>query len=146
MSQTQTDGGLTAVDIYGQHKDLLTAAGAIVFYERYRTHHPKPQSVWRAHAITKIGLHGHLVDHKIEQMPTRVANQLVGLLADRHPAGAMTLTRWGDLTPMMQRRLVESSILPLEFKSVAKMNQRDVETESDILLVLASPYVLRMLS
>lgn len=145
MFETTTEQGLHAFDIFDAHKDLLTGAAMLVFYERYRSHHPRPHAVWRGHAITKIGIRGDLVDHKIEQMPRSVALELIAMtrsLRKEHPA----LERWGDLTPTLQRRLVESRVLPLEFKSIAKMNRLDVETDGDFLLVMAPAHVMGLLS
>lgn len=139
-----TTSALTAEDAYETHKDILLGSAALVFYERYRigrVHGEEP--TWRAYGITKISMAGQLVIHSIAQLPRSVALDLTTLCLQER--GGL-ITRWGDLTPLMQRRIVASHILPLEFKTIQRMDRIAVETQGDSFLMLAGPGVMGLLS
>lgn len=136
-----------ALQTFEARTDLLIGAGLVAFFRRYKNteHNHHDEEVWRAQAVTAVGLRGELVCHPVTQAARSVvAGELLGLVARARPSDR--LVAWGDLSPTMKRRIVESRMLPMEFKSIQRMDRLTVETNGDMFLLLGNRHVFGMLS
>lgn len=144
VSTINTEVYNQALDIFEERKDMLVGAAFLVFFQRY-THGPTTnEPIWRIHAVTKVGIRGDFAAHPVRQLPRSIALEVLRITQNARTANV--ITRWGDMSPLLQRRIVGSTILPMEFKTIQRMNRLDVETDGDFLVSLGCRPVMEMLS
>lgn len=112
---------IEAARIIDQNRGLITAAPLIVIYRRYDNIRPEVSS-HRLVVITKVNTLGDFSVTQIAQMPEDVAGAVSKYVRNGRPT--LVTRPWNQLSPTMRARILDSSILPIEFKRLKVMDRK----------------------
>lgn len=89
---------------------LITDSHAVLFIQRYN----KPQVKWGVHPIQRMTERGQLTSLHPFLVTSEELIKVVDLVT--YQAGLRDVVSWDEMSDTLKRRILQSSLLPIEFK------------------------------
>lgn len=128
----------------GQHPEMAKAV-LLVVYERERPVLVRGKwtpGVWRIAPVNRVTPRGQLVGETPVQANRDVVDHMVTILREKR--GPDRFPTWFNLSAVLRQRLLDSSVLPMEFKSLDHWNDRAMHDAP--IKVIAPRAVITLLS